>query len=93
MYFYNQMVIAKNNQLANASKVRAPPMCPDYWDISSPNICANSKKLGICRLGDGNDSRVDFNDKLFTDPRTGNFMKCQWAKTCGVTWQSIDNLC
>jgi hypothetical protein len=93
MYFYNQMLLAKSNQIANASTARAAPMCPDYWDITAPNICSNSKKLGVCRLGQAEDGRVDFNDNLFKDSRTGEFMKCQWAKTCGVSWQGIDNKC
>jgi hypothetical protein len=93
IYFYNQMMLARDKQLANAAQNRDPPMCPDYWDVTKPNVCGNSKKLGICRLGEGIDNQVDFNDSLFTNPLTSNYMKCQWAKTCGVTWQNIDNLC
>lgn len=83
----------KSNALDAAARTRNTPMCPDYWDISAPNICSNSKKLGVCRLGTGTDGSVDFNDQVFSDKRTGEFMKCQWAKTCGVTWQGIDNKC
>lgn len=93
VYFYNQMNQFKTDKLNSAITARKIPMCPDYWDITAPNICSNSKKLGVCRLGTGTDGSVDFNDQVFTDQRTGEFMKCQWAKTCGVSWQGIDSKC
>lgn len=90
VYFYTQY---KNNKIKNTIILKSP-QCPDYWDITAPNVCSNSKKLGTCRLGDGStDGSVNFNDPVFTNVRTGNFMKCNWAKTCGITWQGIDNLC
>jgi hypothetical protein len=89
IYFYTQY---KQSKTLNKPALQIP-QCPDYWDITAPNICSNSKKLGTCRLGDGSDGTVNFNDPIFTNVRTGNFMKCNWAKTCGISWQGIDTLC
>jgi hypothetical protein len=91
VYFYNQITLVKQQVAANPTI--APAMCPDYWDISAPNVCANYKQLGVCRLGNGDNGQVDFTDTIFTNSQSGGFMKCKWAKTCGVSWQGIDNLC
>ena len=65
------------------------PMCPDYFDIVGHNKCRNVHKLGKC----GHNHDIDFNDDTFDDKRTGNIMKCRYAKACDLSWEKIDKMC
>jgi len=68
---------------------KEPGSCPDYWLTVDKNTCRNEHKIGKCgRMGD-----VAFTDKMFTNPKTGNYMKCRWSKECDAPWENISNLC
>lgn len=72
---------------------RPHPKCPTYWDSIAGNKCRNVHKIGKCRTGKSPDDIMDFNSKIFTDTKTGNYMKCKWAKECHAPWEGIDELC
>lgn len=68
------------------------PKCPDYWDSLGDGKCRNTHRIGKCRIKD-DVNIVDFTGDIFTDKRTGNYMKCKWAKECHAPWEGIDDLC
>jgi len=71
---------------------RPYPRCPDYWESIGDGKCKNVHKIGRCRLTPPGDT-VDFSGDVFNDKKTGNYMKCKWAKECHAPWEGIDNLC
>lgn len=69
------------------------PNCPTYWDSVEGGKCRNVHKIGKCRTGKSPDDLMDFNSDIFKDKKTGNYMKCKWAKECHAPWEGIDDLC
>lgn len=64
-----------------------PPMiseCPDYFEVTKPNVCNNVKGLGSCT------GSIDFTDPKYQG-QAGLGEKKKWAKNCGVTWDGITN--
>ena len=90
VYFYNQYKAVKEQEKAN-TKDRYMAPCPDYWENVGENKCRNVFKLGNCALGDN--TVMDFSDKVFQDVSTGGYAKCKWAKGCNVYWGNVDRLC
>jgi hypothetical protein len=73
------------------SALRFPPTkseCPDYWDVTSPNICRNVHGLGTGKYND----EVDFSDSKYAG-RSGIVEKCKWARHygTGITWDGVTN--
>lgn len=66
--------------------------CPDYWDIIGKNKCRNVHQIGKCRNSDDDDI-MDFNYDDFTNKKTGEYMKCRWAKQCNTPWEGLDHKC
>lgn len=93
-YAYNSWKSIKKNKNRNKNKGKSRPYpnCPDYWDSIGENKCQNNHKIGECRLDDDDDT-IDFNSDIFTNPKTGNYMKCKWSKECHAPWEGIDDLC
>jgi hypothetical protein len=89
IYAYKQYQRYKNViDQTNKSK-KEPGTCPDYWLTVDKNTCRNEHKIGKCgRTGD-----VAFTDKMFTNPKTGDYMKCRWSKECEAPWENISDLC
>ena len=89
IYAYRQYQRYKNViDRTNKSK-KEPGSCPDYWLTVDKNTCRNEHKIGKCgRTGD-----VAFTDKMFTNPKTGDYMKCRWSKECEAPWENISDLC
>jgi len=77
------------NRLAEQIKAKEISACPDYWETVGQNKCRNIHKLGKC----GHNNDVDFNDDMFVDKRTGNMMKCRYAKQCDISWEGASSLC
>jgi preprotein translocase subunit SecG len=72
---------------------RPYPKCPTYWDSVEGGKCRNVHKIGKCRTGKSPDDLMDFSSDIFGDKKTGNYMKCKWAKECHAPWEGIDELC
>ena len=69
--------------------IKFPPEignCPDYYTSGPNNTCNNNLDLKVknpnCNIG---------NFSGYTG-QGANKKKCQWAKTCGVTWDGITNM-
>lgn len=88
VYSYGNYVKFKKKQMLNVKKVK-PTNCPDYWDSIGEHKCRNIHKIGKCGLNDD----VDFNDKMFQNTKTGDYMKCRYSKYCNTSWEGIDDLC
>lgn len=70
-----------------------PPIfanCPDYWiDESEKNNgskCVNKQNLGDSKC----QKTMDFSGSLFSGI-DGLCAKSKWAKSCGLTWDGVDN--
>lgn len=64
-----------------------PPMiseCPDYFEVTSPEVCSNVKNLGTCS------GSIDFTGPEYQGV-SGLKQKKAWATSCGVTWDGITN--
>ena len=72
---------------------RPIPKCPTYWDVIEGSKCRNVHKIGKCRIGKPPEDTMDFSSDLFTNKKTGDYMKCKWAKECHAPWEGIDELC
>lgn len=90
-YTYQEYQKIQEERNQKNRKSRMPGECPDYWETVDKNTCRNVHKIGKC--GHGNDLTVVFDDKMFTHPRTGDYMKCRWSKECQAPWEHISNLC
>ena len=68
-----------------------PPViaqCPDYWKVEDNNTCTNVHNLG---RGDGGCSNsMDFTTEEYAGA-DGLRKKCEWAKSCDLTWDGITN--
>ncbi len=66
------------------------PNCPDYWiDESEKNNgskCVNKQNLGNSQC----QKTMDFSGPMWAGDE-GLCAKSKWAKTCGLTWDGIDN--
>lgn len=89
IYIYNQYRDAKKKAQNEVIRKQKPAQCPDYWDSVGKNVCRNTHKIGKC----GHENTVSFNDPIFSNPKTSNYMKCKYSKECETPWQGIDNLC
>lgn len=89
IYAYRQYQRYKNILDQTTIEKKEPGSCPDYWLTVDNNTCRNEHKIGKCGLT----ADVAFTDKMFTNPRTGNYMKCRWAKECDTHWENISDLC
>ena len=81
--------------------------CPDYWELDYSNngtlnkgICNNVHHLGSCKNDNGDIiDKMDFNTYLNTPEYSihNNLhnlkKKCKWAKSCNLTWNSVDSIC
>jgi hypothetical protein len=70
-----------------------PPIlanCPDYWVDESQNNngskCVNKKNLGNSQCA----KTMDFSSSMWNGTG-GVCAKSKWAKSCGLTWDGIDN--
>jgi hypothetical protein len=92
-YVYNQYNENKKKEDAEEEKNLEYPYCPDYWDIVKDSDgnkkCRNTHKIGSC----GRNYDVPFSNKVFTDKRVGDYMKCRWAKQCNTHWTGVSSLC
>jgi hypothetical protein len=71
---------------------RPYPKCPDYWESVGNGKCRNVHKIGNCRLKPSEDT-VDFSGEVFQNNKSGDYMRCKWAKECHAPWEGIDDLC
>jgi hypothetical protein len=77
-------VLLYNNQ----TEIKFPPEignCPDYYTADENNKCQNTLDL---KVNNPNCNTGDFSSFTGDD---ANKNKCNWAKTCGVTWDGITN--
>jgi hypothetical protein len=72
--------------------LRPYPKCPDYWESVGDGKCKNVHKIGRCRLNPSGDI-VDFSGQVFQNKKSGDYMRCKWAKECHAPWEGIDDLC
>lgn len=73
----------------NKNNIQYPPEvsnCPDYWTTTGEYTCENTMNLGTCG------KTADFSDAKYQGA-SGNKAKCEWAKSCGVYWDGISQLC
>ncbi len=66
--------------------------CPDYWETVGINKCKNINKIGTCNI-DPSNNIMDFNDEIFTNPDSGEYSKCRFAKDCNIVWGGVDKAC
>tara|TARA_Y100000996_G_C22491737_1_gene630506 strand:+ start:786 stop:1118 length:333 start_codon:yes stop_codon:yes gene_type:complete len=74
------------------SEVKFPPVipkCPDYWTVGSDGkTCINTLGLGSCT----SDSIITIDDpQKDWHGSSGLKNKCEWAKSCKLTWDGITN--
>lgn len=70
--------------------------CPDYFDAVKENdsdgnkiiSCHNTHRLGSFPEGQG--GKVNFTDAKYKGNK-GNYEKCLWAKSNGLTWDGLTN--
>ena len=90
--YYNQYkAYVANENRKNVWKSKYAE-CPDYWEIIGKNKCRNVHQIGKCRNSEDNDV-MDFNYDDFTNKKTGEYMKCRWAKQCNTPWEGLDHKC
>jgi hypothetical protein len=70
-----------------------PPVtanCPDYWSDESVNNdgskCVNSQNVGNSQCA----KTMDFSGSIWSGNK-GLCYKSQWAKSCDLTWDGLDN--
>ena len=91
--FYNKYKAEQKKLREQASVKRQAAECPDYWDVVGKNKCKNVHRIGVCRRGEGVNNVIDFNNEIFTNPKSGQYRKCQWSQTCKAPWEGVDNIC
>jgi len=63
--------------------------CPDYYLLSAKDQkCHNVKGLGN---GGGDCNTIGFPPLRGKQDKQGREERCNWAKSCGVTWDGITN--
>ena len=92
IYTYRAYKTFQNKAKEEQKLQSRPAKCPDYWEVGDGNVCKNVHLLGSCSNTVDN-NQMNFDDEIFTHPRTGNYAKCKWAKGCNLEWQGVNNLC
>lgn len=75
-----------------------PAKCPDYWKVIEGDkgdedvICQNIHSIGQCKTGEGDEGKMDFNDRIFKGGQ-GQLNKCTWSNKCNAPWEGIDTIC
>jgi len=71
--------------------------CPDYFEASKEegkeDECINVKNLGKCRGTYNFDKLLANYADVFRNDEQKNKLKCEWAKSCDVSWSGVDRLC
>lgn len=88
IYLFKEFKRIRNSKKKDNMKQYEPADCPDYWELVNGK-CRNLHEIGKC----GKENDVSFEDPIFTNESTGNYMKCRWAKDCSAPWEHISNLC
>ena len=88
VYLFKEFKKIRDGKKKDAEAKAEPADCPDYWELVNGK-CRNLHGIGKC----GKENDIDFNDPIFTNPSTGHYMKCRWAKDCGTQWEHISKLC
>lgn len=92
IYYLYKAYKDANNSLKKKDD-RPIPKCPDYWESIEEGKCQNTHKISKCNLDPYPDNIANFNDAMFTNKVSGNYMKCKWSKECHAPWEGIDDLC
>lgn len=88
MYLMKEFKKIRDSKKKQSEREYKAANCPDYWEMVNGK-CRNLHGIGRC----GKENDVDFNDPIFTNTSTGDYMKCRWAKDCGTHWEHISDLC
>lgn len=88
IYLFKEFKKIRDAKKKDAEAKAEPADCPDYWELVNGK-CRNLHGIGKC----GKENDIDFSDPIFTNPSTGHYMKCRWAKDCGTQWEHISKLC
>lgn len=92
VYLYRAYKDFQNKAKNREDEYAVIAQCPDYWEIVEDNKCRNTHFLGSCSNNVDNDI-MDFSDEIFTNPKSGDYAKCQWAKGCNVEWRGVKKVC
>lgn len=98
LYYYYRQYKSFQEEKKNDTWPPVVYECPDYWvteKVGDKNVCKNSFNLGKCPSSGEKTipgGTVSFNKNMYKGNQ-GDYQKCTWAKSCGVSWDGIDNKC